>query len=822
MTTQIQSISSIEGLMPHGMCLHWQPNLLSMHVISDALIALSYFSIPFALIYFVIKRQDLSFRWLFVLFGLFILACGTTHLVKIWTIWHPDYFFEGLAKAATAVVSLLTAVMLWPFIPIALKLPSPSALAQANALLQEEVLEKQRYENEIRLLNRELERKVEERTQSLHATNRQLKQEVAERQQAERALRESDEQLKAIVDSAADGIIIINQTGTIESVNASVEAIFGYSKEALIGQDVARLIPTPDNDRHADYLTKYLQTGVKKMIGIRRETQGLHKDGHEFPMEISVTEFQRNGRLFFTAIIRDITERKQAEETLRQSQTRNQILGDLVQKSSQPLASVYPDGRLGMVNPAFEALTGYSEQELRAISLATDLTPPEWREAERAALTVLEQTGEPVRYQKEYLRKDGTRIPVELLVHQAVDAEGKPLQYYGFITDITERKKEEQALREADRRKDEFLATLAHELRNPLAPIQNGLHILEMAKGDKETFERIRAMMVRQVVHLVRLVDDLMEVSRINRGKIKLHKERIELTDVLQNAVESCRPIIDAAQHQLKIILPAEPILLEGDEVRLTQVFVNLLNNAAKYTKDGGRIWLSARREGTDALVSVRDNGMGISADMLPNVFNPFTQAGPTADHRAQGGLGIGLTLVQKLVKLHGGSVEVNSDGLDKGAEFLVRLPLAEEKPHLDFHVHDESQPVIVTPHRILVVDDNHDVADSLAMMLELLGAEVVVAHNGPAALDMVQTFKPAVVFLDIGMPGMDGHEVAARVRQLPEGRNITLIALTGWGQAEDRRRSREAGFDYHLVKPATPNDLKQLLANIAAHEKTV
>jgi signal transduction histidine kinase len=368
------------------------------------------------------------------------------------------------------------------------------------------------------------------------------------------------------------------------------------------------------------------------------------------------------------------------------------------------------------------------------------------------------------------------------------------------------------ALKEADRRKDEFLATLAHELRNPLAPIRNSLHILRLAASDSQTTERVREMMERQVNHMVRLVDDLLEVSRITRGKIELRKEQLELATVVQSALETSKPLVDAARHKLTVNLPAEPLILHADPVRLAQVLANLLNNAAKYTPEGGQIWLTAGSTGSDAVVSVRDSGTGIPAEMLPKVFDLFMQVDQTYS-RAQGGLGIGLTLVSSLVSLHGGTVEARSEGLGRGSEFVVRLPLLAERLELDASDLRDSPPSAMSPRRILVVDDNRDAADSLGMLLKFLGADVRTVNDGPSALEAFQTYRPSVVLLDIGMPGMDGYEVARRTRQQPEGAGVTLIALTGWGQDEDRRRSKEAGIDHHLVKPVDLSVLEQLLA---------
>ena len=373
------------------------------------------------------------------------------------------------------------------------------------------------------------------------------------------------------------------------------------------------------------------------------------------------------------------------------------------------------------------------------------------------------------------------------------------------------------ALRETDRRKDEFLATLAHELRNPLAPIRNALQILKIPRVDEESVGRSRDMMERQVDQLVRLVDDLLDVSRVMRGKIEIRRERVELATVLARAVETVQPLIDSQGHELSVRLTAESLPVDADPLRLTQVVGNLLTNAAKYTEPNGRIWLTAERTGDMAVLRVRDTGIGIDAQMLSRIFELFVQA-DHASTKAHGGLGIGLTLVKNLVEMHNGAVEARSAGLGKGSEFVVRLPLSATTPNQDDEpgaqqqVHQQPTP---SGYRLLVVDDNQDAANSLAMLLKLQGHEVRVAFSGMAALEITKTYFPDVVFLDIGMPGMDGYEVARRLRQQPGLREVVLAALTGWGQQEDRRRSAEAGFNHHLVKPPDPNALATVLADL-------
>jgi PAS domain S-box-containing protein len=386
--------------------------------------------------------------------------------------------------------------------------------------------------------------------------------------------------------------------------------------------------------------------------------------------------------------------------------------------------------------------------------------------------------------------------------------------YARHAADLIERFRFEQALAEADRRKDEFLATLAHELRNPLAPIRNALQLLKIAGSNPEISRQAREIMERQVQQMVRLVDDLLDLSRITRSKIELRRERVGLAAVMQSAVETSRPLIEAAGHRLSLTLPATPVYVDADVIRLAQVFSNLLNNAAKFTQRGGQIWLTAEREGSDAVVTVRDNGMGIPAPMLPRIFDMFTQV-ERSPERSPGGLGIGLTLVKRLVELHGGSIEARSAGHGQGSEFSVRLPVVFVPATDDALAGDPEAQAIRTKHRILVVDDNKDAATSMDMVLRIMGNEVQVAHDGLEAVDRAATFKPNVVLLDIGMPKLNGYDAARRIRQLTNGKDMVLVALTGWGQDEDKRRATEAGFDHHLTKPVDPAALEQLLAGV-------
>jgi PAS domain S-box-containing protein len=398
-----------------------------------------------------------------------------------------------------------------------------------------------------------------------------------------------------------------------------------------------------------------------------------------------------------------------------------------------------------------------------------------------------------------------------------LDPDGRPSAFASVSQDMTERRRMEDQLRTlagdlllADRRKDEFLATLAHELRNPLAPISNAVQILRRrGPGNGDDMESVTGLLERQVSHLARLVDDLLDMSRISRGRIELRRERIELATVVMQAVEATRTQYQKAGHELTISLPGKPVTLFADPTRLTQVVGNLLNNACKFTNRGGHVSLTADLHDQLAEIRVRDDGIGIAAEELPRIFEMFTQL-ENAHDRSRDGLGIGLTLVKNLVEMHGGSVSAHSEGLGRGSEFIVSLPVLEE-PQVPAP-RPSARPRSATSRRILIVDDNVDGAESLAKLLRLGGHEALVTHDGQGALEAAERERPDVVLLDIGLPGMDGYEVCRRIRQEPWGKEVVLVAVTGWGQEADRHRSDEAGFDAHLVKPVDLQMLAPLL----------
>jgi PAS domain S-box-containing protein len=461
-------------------------------------------------------------------------------------------------------------------------------------------------------------------------------------------------------------------------------------------------------------------------------------------------------------------------------------------------------------------LFGYTAEE--AVGQSVLMLIPEGRKDEEEMILARLRHGERIdHYETVRVTKDGQPIEISLTISPVRDDAGELVGASKVARDITPHKRAQRELQEADTRKNEFLALLAHELRNPLGPIRHAVKILRARAPSPEELQWATNIIDRQTEHMTRLVDDLLDVSRITRGTIELRRERVDIADVLKAAVETSGASIERARHQLRVTPPPEPLYVEGDATRLTQIVTNLLDNAAKYTDSGGRIWLTAEREGDEAVIRVKDSGIGIDPAVLPRVFDMFTQAGLSLE-RAQGGLGVGLALVERLVTLHGGTVTAFSGGPGKGSQFTIRLPALQAHGQA---AHGQAAPEVhaAAPSgpekhcRILVVDDNEDSAESLGMLLHMLGHEVKTANDGASALGAAAEFRPDVAILDIGLPKVNGYELAKQIREQPWGRDVVLVALTGWGQEQYRRRSAESGFNHHLTKPVEFEVLQQILA---------
>ncbi len=622
---------------------------------------------------------------------------------------------------------------------------------------------------------------------------------------------------RAILDTALDAVVGMDHLGVITEFNPAAERAFGYRREEALGRELAHLIIPPDlREQHRAGLAKHLATGEGPFLNRRVETRGYHADGHEFPIEVAIIKVPDDDPPRFTGFVRDLTGRKHAEDAVRSSEERFRTLA-----ASNTALTLYEQDRDLRYSWVFPQHPEFPDHNIGKTD--DELLPP----GEGAQLTSLKrrvlETGVGCREEITVTLPTEARS-FDLIIQPRVDGSGTIVGVSGVALDITERKRTEHLLRdrearlsEANRHKDEFLAILAHELRNPLAPLRTGLELVRLAGDTPNAIAQIRPMLERQVNYMVRLVDDLLDVSRISSGKIQLLRRPIPLPELVNGAIEANRDAIDAAGLQLVTRLPETPLLLFVDPTRFVQVLSNLLNNATKFTDTGGRIVISGEitsgAAGTaELMLSVSDTGIGISGEMLPRVFDLFTQDEQTA-HRAQSGLGIGLALARRIVEMHDGRIDARSDGPGAGSEFTLRIPLLDSGAGVPAEEHDNSDRRAIAGRRVLVVDDNADGAETLAILVRAMGAEAETAYGGLDAIHRIATFVPDTIVLDIGMPGMDGYEACRRIRRESLGQDVLIVALTGWGQEGDRQRATEAGFDAHFTKPVDPRKLERLLA---------
>lgn len=662
---------------------------------------------------------------------------------------------------------------------------------------------------------------------------------ITDRKILDEELRDTRSRLDAALEAGA----IVTWTWDIRNnrlfASERLARLFGLDPSDAAGGHLDNYIDSihpDDRPRVVDALRRSVATGEDYEADYRIQ----QKDG-SVVWVVARGRAERDGSgnpIRMPGVLVDITERKRLEEelhlrveqlaqadrrkeellaSLRESEEKLRLLADTI---PQLAWMAHADGQVFWFNRRWYEYTGTSLDQMERFGWESVLEP-----AMRA--TVSERwnaslvSGIPFEMVFPIKRADGQFRPFLTRVNPLHHPDGSILYWCGTNTDVSDIKRMEDALRETDRRKDEFLATLAHELRNPLAPICMSLQILKMPNVDEDTLQKTKHVMERQVNQLIRLVDDLLDVSRVMRGKIELRREPVELATIVARAVETAQPLIQMHEHELQVAVPSDSLLIEVDPVRLSQAISNLLANAAKYTEPGGMIWVSAQQDGEDAVLRIRDNGVGIAPHMISQVFELFVQV----DHRttrSHGGLGIGLTLAKNLVEMHHGTIEAYSAGPGQGAEFIIRLPLM----HNDAVARYPDRNVELLPavdesrFRLLVVDDNKDVATALATLLRLQGHDVQVVHDGQTALEVARAFRPALVFLDIGMPGMDGYEVARRLRSMHDLENCVLVAVTGWGQQEDRRRSAAAGFDYHLIKPLAAEVLQEMLSALTTGKK--
>jgi PAS domain S-box-containing protein len=625
-------------------------------------------------------------------------------------------------------------------------------------------------------------------------------------------LRRREQQLRHVADAMPALISYVDSDRRYRFVNRQYESWFACSREQVIGKTIDEVLGAAVMARGAPYVERALR-GEE----VHFELEVPYPGGPRWVDAHYVPDVDGAGRVAgFSVLVVDVTARKRAEEEIRHSEARLRAILDhlqvgvgLTDASGQWILSNAAVRRF--VPELIPSRDSARRDRWRGLDPAGRPLPPEDWPGARAL------RGETVSPGVEFVHKGDDGEETWLLVSSVPfrGPAGEVLGAISVVQDISEHKRAHLALRAADRRKDEFLATLAHELRNPLAPIRNAVQVLKAKGAADPEASWVPEVVERQLQHMSRLLEDLLDVSRIAHDKLELRKQRVELAEVVRTAIETSRPHLDGARHVLTVSLPDEPVPLEADPVRLAQVFSNLLGNAAKYTRPGGHIKITAARRGDELVVSVEDDGIGIAADMLPRVFDIFAQ-GERALERAQGGLGVGLSLVRGLVELHGGRIEARSDGPGKGSEFIVVLPGRAGRAAAAPPAHTPAARAAPV-RRLLIVDDLRDSADSLAMLMRIMGHEVHTAYDGEEAIAQATALHPDVLVLDVGMPKPNGLDVCRHIRAQPWGKGALVVALTGWGREDDRRQTEDAGFDHHLVKPVDPYALGALLSSFPA-----
>ena len=933
------------GFPPRWNCGSWSTGHGWLHILSDLGVWSAYVAIPCVLLYFVWQRKNLPFRYIFVLFGAFILFCGTTHLMEAIIFWWPAYRLAGLIKLFTAVISWATVIALIPIAPRALAMKSPEDLERTvqerTAALHHEIAERKRAEEALRRERGILEVTLASIGDAVIATDAQgsvtFLNSIAERMTGwktaeargkplaevfniineqtrksvenpcDKVLREgtivglanhtvlicadgsetpiddsaapirdesgnvfgvvlvfrdaseqrrhveAKERLAAIVENSHDAIIGNDLNGVITSWNKGAEALFGYATQEAIGRSI-RLIVPPD---HLNEATESLERVKRGEWVEHADTVRLRKDGSRIDVSSRISPIRNSeGEVVGAAkVSRDISERKQNEKSLLFLADAGAMLSALVdyestmQRVARLAVPFFADycvvdmvnehGQIERVSHAHRS----AEKEV-VLKRALDRFPLDWN-SPSVAVEVLRTRRPELISDFTPLQLDGMTIDDEQrqliaelkprsLIAVPIVIREKVVGVIQFVSSDSGRRyaaadlqlamelahragiavenaKLYQELKEAQQQKDEFLAMLAHELRNPLAAIK---YANQLAKIQGRAEDETEEIIDRQVTNLAHLIDDLLDVSRITRDKIQLQREMIDASTLVDRAVATVKQTVDARQQSFSVDCSKDPMPLDVDSTRIEQIFANLLSNAAKYTPEGGTIAVRCFRQDGQAVFQVRDSGVGIPSDMLPRVFDLFTQVDKSLD-RSQGGLGIGLTVARKLAEMHGGSVTAKSEGLGSGSEFTVRLPISDKT----LETKAPAAPVMrgSAPRKILVVDDNLDTARSIAALLRRAGHEVEIAHDGPTALKVARDFQPEAILLDIGLPIIDGYRVAETLRRESAFAKVLLIAISGYGQADDRKRSRAAGFDDHLIKPVDFRELLRILSESPA-----
>jgi PAS domain S-box-containing protein len=822
MLKDILAAPALADLVPHGTCLLWRPNLLLLHALSDGLISAAYYSIPAALIYFVGKRHDLRFRWIFVLFGLFILACGTTHLMEIWTLWHPDYIVAGFIKLFTAVVSVGTAIALWPLIPHALALPSPAELTKTNTHLQREIEDRRQSEQRIKELNDELERRVEERTAQLLETNHRLEAEIRERRRAEQSLRESEIRYRTLFEQMPDAVLLVDSvTGDVLDFNEKAHQNLGYTHE-----EFGKLRICDIDRRESEYEFMRHIAKIRAAGGDLFETEHTARNGAVHNIRVNAKVIHLNNNEFIQAILTDVSAYKRLElalrsqqQKLRQSQTRLEYILNTSPSAVYILAltghSAAPF-RLSFIGASITPITGYEPADwyVQETFWIEHVHPDDRAFVLKNRNALLEENELTQEYR--FRHKDGSYRWVHDKMYLARDTSGKAIEAIGAWIDITESHQAELALAEAkeaaeaaNRAKTEFLANISHELRTPMNAILGFTQILQREPDLNSKHRDFLNSIRRSGSHLLTLIDDLLDLSKIESGKLDIARSIFGLAEFLDGIAEIF--VLRARQKGLVFRFEkADPLpdFVFGDEKRLRQVLINLLSNAVKFTAEGQAVFRVSHRDNT-ACFEIEDTGPGIAERDLERIFAPFERL----EYHASGeGSGLGLAITKRLAELMQGKLEVHSIP-GKGSLFRIGIPLPiASKPSA---LKSRKQHIVGYQgerRRIMIVDDNPDNLAILASVLEPMGFVTESAINGREALEKFEDFDPALMLVDLVMPEMDGTETVQRLRTGERGRAVKAIAVTANAFEDTRQMCLASGFDDFIAKPLEIDDLFDLI----------
>jgi PAS domain S-box-containing protein len=817
---------ALAGLLPHGVCYTWNPGLMWLHLTSDALIGLAYFSIPVALVYLKRKRTDLPFSWIFLLFGLFIVACGATHWMEVWTLWYPEYWLSGAIKAVTAAASVPTAIALAYLVPQALAIPSVAQLRAAKDQLEAEVLERKRAEEALREAHAGLEARVAVRTAELAAANAEL-----QRQR---------EWLQVTLSSIGDAVIATGRGGEVLFMNEVARAVTGAGSDVREGTPLEAVLPLFDGNTGEPVRNPAARAIEEGRVVSVADATLLHAlDGRRVPIDDSAAPIRdADGRVIGAVLIfRDVTDRSQMQAQrdalTRDLQAANELLDTVFNEAPVGLGIWDRDLRYVRLNDALAEMNGLPKAAHFGRTVAEVL--PEIDGQVMAAMRRVRDTGQPVMNQEASGMTPAApgRLRFWDVSYFPVRIANEVVGVGAVCEEVTEKKEaeaertrllagEREARAEAEsanRLKDQFLATVSHELRTPLNSMIGWLHLLDSGKLEasaaRDALERIK----RNAQTQARLIEDLLDVSRIITGKLRLEVGRVDPMPIVENAIDTVRIAADAKRIAIDLDAGCAGARIVGDPDRLQQVVWNLLSNAVKFTPAGGAVHVALAQSGDQLQLTVADNGRGIEPELLPHVFERFRQGGGSAG-RQQQGLGLGLSIVRHLVELHGGTVEAHSGGPGQGATFIVRLPVPALAPEGEAHAgarRSWSPALRLDGARVLVVDDEPDAREMLEQSLAALGAEVSACGSVREAVEACRNRVPHVLVSDISMPDEDGYDLirALRAMEWAPGRQPAAIALTALARPEDRIRVLSAGFQMYLSKPVEPDELAVVVASV-------